>query len=60
MERNRKNKENMDKNKNCGFKDYNHYLSMKLSEDGLKNLDEDIQNYNQNVKTVKFNLDKSN
>ncbi|NSJ93028.1 SMC family ATPase, partial [Coprococcus sp. MSK.21.13] len=32
---------------------------MKLSEDELKNLDEDIQNYNQNVKTVKFNLDKS-
>ncbi|SDL10369.1 exonuclease SbcC [Clostridium cochlearium] len=55
-----KNKENMDKKiKNCGFKDYNHYLSMKLSEDELKNLDEDIQNYNQNVKTVKFNLDKA-
>ncbi|STA91788.1 SbcC/MukB-like Walker B domain-containing protein [Clostridium cochlearium] len=50
----------MDKKiKNCGFKDYNHYLSMKLSEDELKNLDEDIQNYNQNVKTVKFNLDKA-
>lgn len=43
----------------CGFKDYNHYLSMKLSEKQLQNLDEDIQNYNQNVKTIKFNLDRA-
>ena len=43
----------------CGLKSYDYYLSMKLSEEELKNLDEDIQNYNQNVETIKFNLDRA-
>ena len=55
-----KNKENLNKKIiDCGFRDYNNYLSIKLSEEKLKNLDEDIQNYNQDFKTVKFNLDRA-
>ncbi|RXI42081.1 SMC family ATPase [Clostridium tetani] len=55
-----KNKDNMNKKIiECGLKDYNNYLLMKLSEDQLKNLDEDIQDYNQNIKTIKFNLNRA-
>ncbi|BDR74752.1 AAA family ATPase [Clostridium tetani] len=55
-----KNKDNMNKKIiECGLKDYNNYLAVKLSEDQLKSLDEDIQDYNQNIKIIKFNLNRA-
>ncbi|RXM75444.1 AAA family ATPase [Clostridium tetani] len=55
-----KNKDNMNKKIiKCGLKDYNNYLAVKLSEDQLKSLDEDIQDYNQNIKIIKFNLNRA-
>lgn len=55
-----KNKDNMNKKIiECGLKDYNNYLAVKLSENELKSLDEDIQDYNQNIKIIKFNLNRA-
>ncbi|KHO40034.1 AAA family ATPase [Clostridium tetani] len=55
-----KNKDNMNKKIiECGLKDYNNYLAVRVSEDQLKSLDEDIQDYNQNIKIIKFNLNRA-